>query len=84
MPEFEVRFVGNNDNKVISADTKEGITQHGVSVDAIAIYDGDGVWEADYDLNSLDIVKAAVLLFNHEMITYVTLRGILHHLEQDI
>jgi len=81
MPEHEVRFVGRNGNDVISADTQAGVIEQGVDVYGIAMYDGDGVWEADYDFNSVDIVKAAVLLFNHEMISYVTMIGILKHLE---
>lgn len=81
MPEFEVRFVGRNGDHVISDDTKEGITEHGIEVYAIAIYDDDGVWEADYVLNSIDIVKAAVLLFNHELISYTEMLEMLAHLE---
>ena len=77
----EVRFVGRNGDNVVSSSTQAGVILHGVDVYGIAIYDGDGVWEADYDLKSIDLVKAAVLLFNHEMISYVTMIGILKHLE---
>ena len=80
----EVRFVGRKGDNVVSADTQAGVILHGVDVYGIAIYDGDGVWEADYDLNYIDIVKAAVLLFNHELISYVTLLGILQHLQIDL
>ena len=81
MPEHEVRFVGRRGYKILSSDTQAGVIEQGVDVYGIAMYDDAGVWEADYDLNSVDIVKAAVLLFNHEMINHDTLIGILRHLE---
>lgn len=81
---YEVRYVGRKGDNVVSSHTRDGVLLHGADVYGIAIYDGDGVWEADYDLNSIDIVKAAVLLFNHELISYVTLLGILQHLQIDL
>ena len=71
MSEFTVRYIGGTSENISSADTKQELIDSGVYVKGIAIYDeGYDTWEADYDLQFVDIVKAAVLLYNHELIDY--------------
>jgi hypothetical protein len=84
MSEFTVRYIGGTSENISSADTKQELIDSGVYVKGIAIYDGEGVWEADYDLQFVDIVKAAVLLYNHELIDYLQLRDMLQQFEIDI
>ncbi len=80
---FTVRYIGGTADAVSSADTKLELIHKGVFVKGIAIYDGLGVWEADYDMKFIDIVKAAVLLFNHDLIDYRQLRDMLTQFETD-
>jgi hypothetical protein len=85
MSEFTVRYIGGTSENISSADTKQELIDSGVYVKGIAIYDeGYDTWEADYDLQFVDIVKAAVLLYNHELIDYLQLRDMLQQFEIDI
>ena len=85
MSEFTVRYIGGTSENISSADTKQELIDSGVYVKGIAIYDeGYDTWEADYDLQFVDIVKAAVLLYNHELIDYLQLRDMLQQFETDI
>lgn len=84
MSDFTVRYIGGTADNVVSADTKKELIDAGYHLKGIAIYDGDGVWEADYNLLFVDIVKAAVLLYNHELIEYYQLKNMLQQYEADI
>jgi hypothetical protein len=85
MSEFTVRYIGGTSENISSADTKQELIDSGVYVKGIAIYDeGYDTWEADYDLQFVDIVKAAVLLYNHELIDWLQLRDMLQQFETDI
>jgi hypothetical protein len=85
MSEFTVRYIGGTSENISSADTKQELIDSGVYVKGIAIYDeGYDTWEADYDLQFVDIVKAAVLLYNHELIDWLQLRDMLQQFEIDI
>jgi hypothetical protein len=84
MSEFTVRYIGGTSDNISSADTKQELIDSGVYVKGIAVYDGEGDWVADYDLQFVDIVKAAVLLYNHELIDYLQLRDMLQQFEIDI
>jgi hypothetical protein len=81
MSEFTVRYIGGTSENISSADTKQELFDSGVYVKGIAVYDGEGDWVADYDLQFVDIVKAAVLLYNHELIDYLQLRDMLLQFE---
>jgi hypothetical protein len=85
MREFEVRYAGKRGDYVVS-DVSQTVLhcEHGVTTRVISIYDGEGVWEADYDLQFVDIVKAAVLLYNHELINDYLFRTMLQQFETDI
>jgi hypothetical protein len=81
MSEFTVRYIGGTSENISSADTKQELIDSGVYVKGIAVYDGEGDWVADYDLQFVDIVKAAVLLYNHELIEGNQLRDMLLQFE---
>jgi hypothetical protein len=81
MSEFTVRYIGGTSDNISSADTKQELIDSGVYVKGIAVYDGEGDWVADYDLQFVDIVKAAVLLYNHELIEGNQLRDMLLQFE---